>query len=320
MRSILPPEQINFQARLPRQDRLFRLAARAAGGLTLAIMALIFGVLLTRSYRAVHIVGFWKFLTIQQWVPEGGKFGVGSVLFNTVVIGLIALAVAVPISICAALLISEYAPRMVRSPLRSLVDLLAAVPSVIFGYWGVAFLSPRIRPLSRWLADHLAFIPIFKVTTTSLTGSPFIAGLVVALMIAPILTAVSQEVFSRAPKGQREAALALGGTRLGMIRKVVLPFGRGGIIGGTMLALGRALGETVAVVVVISATLVRQPHILQMGANSISALIAENWGESNPIGLSALMAAGLTLFLFTLVVNGAASVIVNRDSKGWVLR
>ncbi len=311
----LNSQRIDFQVHRPRQDVIFRASARVAGGITLALMAVIFVALLVRSYRALHLVGFTKFLTIQQWVPEGGKFGVGSLLFNTLMIGVVALVIAVPISLCAALLISEYSPPALSSALKALVELLAAIPSVVFGYWGLAYLTPRIVPLSRWLADHFAFLPVFKVTTSSLAGSTFIAGIVVALMVSPVLTAVAHEVFSKAPNGQREAALALGGTRWGMIRKVVLPFGRGGIVGGTMLAFGRAVGETVAVVVVISATATRQVHILQSGANSISALIAENWGESNPIGISALMAAGLTLFLLTLVVNAAASVIVNRTAK-----
>jgi phosphate transport system permease protein len=306
---------IDFEVRRPRQDVIFRATARVAGAMTLALMAVIFVALLVRSYRALHLVGIGKFLTTQQWVPEAGKFGVGSLLFNTVMIGVVALVIAVPVSLCAALLISEYSPPAVSSALKTLVELLAAMPSVVFGYWGLEYLTPRIRPLSQWLANHLAFLPIFKVTSSSFAGSTFIAGIVVALMVSPVLTAVAQEVFFQAPSGQREAALALGGTKWGMIRKVVLPFGRGGIVGGTMLAFGRAVGETVAVVVVISATATRQVHILQSGANSISAWIAETWGESNPIGISALMAAGLTLFLLTLIVNAAASVIVNRTAK-----
>jgi phosphate transport system permease protein len=308
--------RIQFEVHRPLQDRIFRASARVCGALTLAIMALIFVILLVRSYSAVHLEGLGRFLTTQQWSPEGGVYGIGSLLFNTVVIAVVAMVLAVPVAICAALLLTEYAPRSLRGPLTALVDLLAAVPSVIFGYWGLAYLTPRVIPLSRWLTDHLGFIPIFKTTTHTYAGSPFIAGVVVSLMAAPILTAVVREVFSQAPQGQKEAALALGGTRWGMIRTVVLPFGRGGIIGGTMLALGRALGETVAVVVLISATLTRQVHILQSGANSISAFIAETWGEANPLGIIALMAAGLILFIFTLLVNAVASVVVQRSRSG----
>lgn len=279
-------------------------------------MGLILVILIIRSTRAINIVGIHRFVTTQNWVAEGGTFGIGSLLFNTVMMSIIAMVLAVPVSVSAALFITEYAPRRVRGAFTTLVDLLAAVPSVIFGIWGLAFLTPRVLPLSRWLSTHVAFIPIFKVTSPRFAGSTFIAGIVLALMIAPITTAVVREAFSQAPAAQKEAALALGGTRWGAIRTVVIPYGRGGIIGGTMLGFGRALGETVAVAIIISSTLVRQVHVLQYGANSISAFIAEQWGEANPIGLSALMAAGLTLFLFTLVVNFIASIIVGRSRSG----
>jgi phosphate transport system permease protein len=299
-----------------RQDTVYRATARAAGGVTLAVMGLILVILIIRAARAIHIVGLGHFLTTQRWVPEGGTFGIGSLLFNTVMMSIVAMVLAVPVSISAALFITEYAPRAVRGAFTTLVDLLAAVPSVIFGIWGLAFLTPRIRPLSEWLSRHVAFIPIFKTSSTSFAGSTFIAGIVLALMVTPIATAVVREAFSQAPAAQKEAALALGGTRWGAIRAVVLPYGRGGIIGGTMLGFGRALGETVAVTIIISSSLVRQVHILQSGTNSISAFIAEQWGEASPIGLSALMAAGLVLFLFTFVVNAIASIIVGRSRSG----
>jgi phosphate transport system permease protein len=311
-----PPPRLRFEARRPIQDRIYHGAARIAGGITLAVMGLIFAILVIRSTRAIHLVGIRRFLTTQRWVPEGGSFGIGSLLFNTVMIALVAMVIAVPVAVGAALFITEYAPRRVRGPLTSLIDLLAAVPSVIYGVWGIAFLTPRARLLSRWLAVHFPFIPIFKTSGSSFAGSTFIIGIVLALMVTPITTAIVREVFSQAPTGQREAALALGGTRWGMIRSVVLPFGRGGIIGGTMLGFGRAMGETVAVALIISSSLVRQVHILQSGTNSISAMIAERWGEASPIGLSALMAAGLALFLFTLVVNAIASMVVARSVSG----
>jgi phosphate transport system permease protein len=299
-----------------RQDRIYRATARAAGAVTLAVMGLILVILIIRSAQAIHIVGVRRFLTTQRWVPQGGSFGIASLLFNTVMMSIVAMVIAVPVSVGAALFITEYAPRSVRGAFTSMVDLLAAVPSVIFGIWGLIYLTPRVRPLSLWLSTHLAFIPIFKTTTSSFAGSTFIAGIVLALMVTPITTAVVREAFSQAPAAQKEAALALGGTRWGAIRAVVIPYGRGGIIGGTMLGFGRALGETVAVTIIISSALVRQVHILQSGTNSISAFIAEQWGESSPIGLSALMAAGLTLFLFTFVVNAIASIIVGRSRSG----
>lgn len=309
------PPRLKLQVRLPLQDKVFRASMRACAVLTFAIIAVIVATLVSRSTKAIDVVGVGKFLTTQQWSQEGGIFGIGSLAFNTLMIALVAIVIAVPVSVCTALFITEYAPRAVRATFTSLIDLLAALPSVIFGIWGLFYLTPRVRPLSRWLSQHLAFIPIFKVESRSLAGSTFIAGIVVALMVTPIVTAIVRQVFSQAPAGQREAALALGGSKWGVIRTVVIPHGKRGIVGGAILGFGRALGETVAVVIVISAVLVRNVHILQSGANSISAFIAEEWGESTPLALSGLMAAGLCLFLFTLVVNALASVIVQRSSS-----
>jgi phosphate transport system permease protein len=203
---------------------------------------------------------------------------------------------------------------------------MAAVPSVVYGLWGMFFLEPNILDISEWLSTYLGWIPLFAVTgfdpndplasPTVFTASTFIAGIVVALMVAPIATSIMREVFTQAPIGEREAALALGSTRWGMIRRVVLPFGRGGMIGGTMLGLGRALGETIAVYLIISPVFAIQPHILEKGANSISALIALRYNEASPFEISALMAAGLALFLMTLVVNFGASIIISRSRSG----
>jgi phosphate transport system permease protein len=309
-------ERIAIAVKRSRGDRLFRLAARSAGGLTLALMALVFFFLLTRSSQILKVESLGKFLTTQAWYPEQANAGVGSVLFGTVLISVIAVALAFPLSIATALFISEYAPRRLQRPLTLLVDLLAAVPSIIFGVWGVFFLTPRERNLSIWLSHHMAWIPIFKVTDGQYANSPFIAGTVVALMITPIMAAVMREVFSQAPPGEREGALALGGTRWGMIRSVVLPFGRGGIIGGTMLGLGRALGETIAVALLISPIFTRSTQVLHQGANTIAALIALRFGEAGSIGISALMAAGLVLFVVTLLVNVVASIITGRSRSG----
>ena len=199
--------------------------------------------------------------------------------------------------------------------------MLAAVPSLIYGLWGRYFLTPRVIPLSRWLGTHFGFVPFFHTKdaeTASYSASTFIAGIVVALMIVPICTAVMREVFSQAPAGEKEGALALGGTKWSVIKTVVLPFGKGGIIGGSMLGLGRALGETIAVTLIISP--IFDPHslthVLQTGGNSIASLIALRFSESNEFGISALMAAGLTLFVITLIVNAFAAVIVGRSRSG----
>jgi phosphate transport system permease protein len=243
-------------------------------------------------------------------------------LLGTFLIAIIALVLAVPVAICAALFVTEYAPARLRRPLTSFIDLLAAIPSIIYGLWGRAFLQPLAIDLSRWLGTHLGFIPIFKTkephSLASYPASTFIAGIVVALMIVPICTAVMREVFSQAPPGEKEGALALGGTKWGVIKTVVLPFGRGGIIGGSMLGLGRALGETIAVTLIISPLFDPQQltHILQTGGISIASLIALKFSESNEFGISALMAAGLTLFVITLIVNALAGIIVARSRSG----
>jgi phosphate transport system permease protein len=302
-------------------DRLFRACVRASGALTLGLMVLIGLFLSVRAWSALRVAGF-GFFTRSVWQPEFGHFGVWAAVVGTVIIAVIALVIAVPVSICTALFVTEYAPARLRRPLTSFVDVLAAVPSIIYGLWGRYFLTPHVLPLSRWMGTHLGFIPFFHTkdaqNTASYPASTFIAGLVVALMIVPICTAVMREVFSQAPPGEKEGALALGGTKWSVIKTVVLPFGKGGIIGGSMLGLGRALGETIAVTMIISP--IFDPHalthVLQTGGNSISSLIALRFSESNDFGISALMAAGLTLFVITLIVNAFASVIVSRSRSG----
>lgn len=308
-------ERLEIRVSRPPADRIYRAVARSAGAVTLVVMGLIFLFLLLRSWPALRDAR-WSFLTESKWNPDAHQFGIFALMILTFEIAIVALTIAVPVSIATALYITEYAPRAVRRPLTSLVDLLAAVPSIVFGLWGRAYLEPRMVNLSKWLARHLGFIPIFKVTTNTFAGSTFIAGVVVSLMVIPICTAVIREVFSQAPPGEKEGALALGGTRWGMIRAVVLPFGRGGIIGGSMLGLGRALGETIAVALIISPITDKTIHIIQGGGNSIAALIANRFFESSPFAQRALMAAGLALFVVTLLVNAGASAIVSRSRSG----
>ncbi len=195
-------------------DRVYRLVARLAASATLALMALIGAFLLARALPALRAAK-WHFLTEQSWTPDSGRFGISAVLLGTVLIAIIALVIAVPLSIGAALFITEYAPRGLRRPITSLVDLLAAVPSLIYGLWGLFFLQPRLIKVSRWLTDHASIVPFFRTKSTNYASTTFIAGVVVALMIVPICTAVMREVFSQAPPGEKEGALALGGTRWG---------------------------------------------------------------------------------------------------------
>jgi phosphate transport system permease protein len=303
-------------------DRVYRAGARTAGMTTLIVMGLIGGFLLTRSLHVLRGRGL-DFFTESRWLAaQGGPFGIAAVLPLTFAIALVAIVIAVPISTCAALFLCEYAPESLRRPLTSLVDLLAALPSLIYGLWGLFFLQPRLVHIADWLAVHLGFIPIFKVhnaeALSSVTSSTFIVGVVVSLMVIPLATAVMREVFAQAPQAEKEGALALGATQWGMIRTVVLPFGRGGMVGATMLGLGRALGETIAVVLIISPYFHARLSILASGTHSISALIALNFSESvsNATARDALIAAGLVLFVVTLIVNAFASGIVQRSRSG----
>jgi phosphate transport system permease protein len=239
-------------------------------------------------------------------------------LYWTVVIAVIALIVGVPVSLCAALFITDYAPLRLRRALIALIDLLAVVPSVIFGLWGLFLLQPNLEGFAKFLAVHLGWFPLFHNPNgnTLFQSSAFIAGILVGVMIVPIVTSVSREIFSLTPPGEREGALALGATKASVIRTVVLPFGRGGFVGAVMLGLGRALGETIAVAIIISPSFIVSSHILTPGANSIAALIARQFGQNGKTGAEALLAAGFVLFVFTLVVNFGASIIVNRSRTG----
>ena len=306
-------------------DRIFRRGSLAAGLTVLAIMAAV-GVFLTvEATEALRATGV-SFLTTAEWEPDRGHFGIASILIGTVSIALVAVAVALPISLGTSLFIVEIAPERIRSTLIGLVDLMAAVPSVVYGLWGLFFFQGQVLSVSRWIATWLGWIPIFHVSgadpsdplssETVFTASTFIAGLVVALMVMPIQCSIMREVFSQVPVGEREGAFALGATRWGMIRILSLPFARGGIIGGTMLGLGRALGETIAVLLIISPRFDINFHILEAGGNSVSSLIALRYGEASGFALSALMAAGLALFAMTLVVNFTASAFVARSRSG----
>jgi phosphate transport system permease protein len=307
-----------------RSDRVFHGSSRGIATLVLVIFGSI-GVFL--GYQAIptfHRYGA-KFLTEHDWQPRLNHIGIASTLIGTVEIAVVALVIAFPLALGTALYISEYAPPRLKSTLVSLVDLMAAVPSIIYGLWGALLLMPHAKYVARWLHQNLGFIPIFRVDTdphaavwaqSRYTSSAFIAGICVAMMVLPIACAVMRGVFAQAPMGEREAAYALGATRWGMIRSVVLPFGRGGIIGGTMLGLGRALGETVAVLLIISLAFDINFRILQAGSSSISALIADRFGDATTVQLAALLTAGFVLFVMTLLVNTIAAIFIGRSRSG----
>jgi phosphate transport system permease protein len=311
-------------------DRTFLGVLTGSGLSVLAVIVLIGTFLSIRAWQALKVAG-WGFVTTQNWQPGAGTpgkatFGVAGILTGTVLIGVCAIVMALPLAFGVALYISEYAPARLQRFFTSLVDLMAAIPSVVYGLWGFLFLEQRVVGFAHWTAEYLGWIPLFKVDgadprdplapMTVYTASTFVAALVVAMMITPIICSMMRETFSQAPLGEREGAYALGATRWDMIRMVVLPFGRGGIVGGAMLGLGRALGETIAVYMIISLVFQIQPHILQAGASSVAALIAAHYGTATSFELSALMAAGLALFLLTLVVNLVASSVIARSRSG----
>lgn len=306
-------------------DAVFVHSARAVGATVLVITGGVGLFLGWQAYPTLQRYG-WGFFTEATWQPEADVLGIAAVLTGTLEVALVAMVIAFPLALLTALYISEYAPASIRNTLVSLVDLMAAVPSIIWGLWGFFLIMPRAAELSVWLDRNLGWIPIFDVRDADPNAavldisrysfSAFCAGIAVAMMVLPMSCAVMRQVFSQTPEGEKEAALALGATKWGMVRTVVLPFGRGGVIGGTMLGLGRALGETIAVLLIISPAFEVKGRVLEVGTNTVSALIAGRFGDASKSQLSALLAAGFVLFLITLAVNTLAAVIVNRSRSG----
>lgn len=305
-------------------DAVFELSARAVGASVLLITGGVGVFLAWQAYPTLARYG-WGFFTETQWLPEADVVGIGAVLIGTLQVAAVAMTIAFPLAFLTALYISEYAPPSIRSALVSLVDLMAAVPSIVYGLWGYFLIMPHAAELALWLQRNLGWIPIFRVDadadaavwdTSRYIASAFCAGIAVAMMVMPMSCAVMRQVFSQTPAGEKEAALALGATRWGVVTAVVLPFGRGGIIGGTMLGLGRALGETIAVLLIISPAFEVKASVTEVGTNTVSALIAGRFGEASAAQLSALLAAGFVLFVITLLVNTLAAVIVNRSRSG----
>jgi phosphate transport system permease protein len=305
-------------------DRVFELTATSIGALVLLITGGIGAFLAWQSIPTLERYG-WAFFTESAWQPEADVLGIGAVLVGTISVAAVAMVIAFPLALLTALFISEYAPASIKSTLVSLVDLMAAVPSIIYGMWGYFLVMPHAAAFAVWLQQNFGWLPIFQVGAdpdaavwdqSRYIGSAFCAGIAVAMMVLPMSCAVMRQVFSQTPQGEKEAALALGSTRWGMVRTVVIPFGRGGIIGGTMLGLGRALGETIAVLLIISPDFVIKPRVLEVGTNTVSALIAGRFGDASAAQLSALLTAGFVLFVITLIVNTLAAIIVNRSRSG----
>ncbi|WP_030268708.1 phosphate ABC transporter permease subunit PstC [Streptomyces sp. NRRL B-24484] len=317
-----PPAASRGRARRSRSDSrlgdsIFFNLSRGSGILLLVIMAAIAGFLAYRSGIALS-KDEGNFLTTFEWNPDAPKpvFGIAVLTFGTIVSALIAMVIAVPVAVGIALFISHYAPRRIAQPFAYLVDLLAAVPSIVYGLWGVLFLVPHMDGLTAWMDQYLGWTYVFDQTQAGVTPrNLFTVGILLAIMVLPIITAVSREVFRQVPRMHEEAALALGATRWEMIRTAVLPFGRPGIISASMLGLGRALGETIAVAIVLSANSVLSLHVLDPGGGTFAQNIALKFNEAQPFGRDALMASGLVLFVITLLVNGAARLIIARRKE-----
>jgi len=262
-----------------------------------------------------------RFLTGFDWmdaIPEEGivaTYGIGAMLYGTLVIGLLAIIFGVPIAVGAALFLSYYASEWIKRPMVVVIDVMAAIPSVVFGLWGYFILMPHAEYWAKLIHKYLGFIPIFDMPAPAYSRSPFIAGLVLAIMIIPIVASISREVFAQTPPDRIQAAYALGATKWAMIKAVVFPYGIGGVIGGAMLGLGRALGETVAVYTVLNLVYDIRIEILLSAGGSVASMIVNKFGEADAVELRALMAAGFVLFVVTLVVNFIANIIINRTAR-----
>jgi len=314
------PRLITTEPRL--SDKIFRRVVTAGGLSSLAILSLITFFLAFRGYEVLREEGF-GFITSSAWsiqTDEAGNvvdstFGLAAMLVGTILCAFIAVVIALPISIASALYLNFYSPQWLKKFLVAVVDMMAAFPSILFGIWGFLVLMPSVEYWAKLINKYLGFIPLFEVKPYFLTRSPFIAGVVLAIMIIPIITSVSREVFSQTPLDRIQAAYALGATRWGMIKAVVLPYGRSGVIGGAMLGLGRAMGETVAVFTVLNIVFQVNWHMLLGVGGNVASLIILKFGDASPYEIKALMAAGLVLFLLTLAVNAVADLIVRKTGK-----
>jgi phosphate transport system permease protein len=290
-------------------DRIFSNLTVAAGVTILALLAGVAIFLLVKSWPAVTASA--------SELPDGKTLVdyIAPLAFGTVLAAALSVVLAVPLAVAVALFISHIAPRRAVLMLGYMVDLLAAIPSIVYGLWGIFVLGPAAVGPMGWLEAHLGFIPFFAGPASVTGRTMLVAGLVLAVMILPIVSAVSREVFSQTPKKLQEGALALGATRWEMIRMTVLPFGKSSVISGSMLGLGRALGETMAVTIILSVSgIVTFNLISQANPSTIAANIALNFPESSGLAINALIASGLVLFAITLVTNLGARAIISRQN------
>jgi phosphate transport system permease protein len=296
-------------------DRGFWLLCAAAGVAVLLVLAAILASTVNEAWPAFS----WDFFTSTAWVPNevSGKsqvFGSLTFMYGTVVVSVISLIIAVPISLGIALFMSEMAPRRVRGPIVTVIDLLASVPSVVFGLWGVLVVAPALVPVYRWLHDTLGGVPVLGGLFGDVSGSGrsfMTAGIILAIMIIPIITSISREVFETVPDADKQAAYALGATRWEMIKGAMLPHSFGGIVGAVMLGLGRAMGETIAVALVIGSAVQVTPNLFASGY-TIPAVIVDQVFEAGGTFLAALIGMGVVLFILTTAINLLARLIVRR--------
>jgi phosphate transport system permease protein len=325
MTALLPEKKI---AQVPRvitteprfTDKVFRAVVTGGGMISLVLLGLIAYFLIFNGFEAIRNAGL-SFLTGFEWedaIPEIGqdaRYGIGAMLFGTMVTGIIAMLFAVPIAVGTALFLSYYSPEWLKKPMVIVVDVMAAIPSIVYGLWGFFVFMPHAEYWARLIHKYLDFIPIFDMPAPVFTRSPFVAGLVLAIMITPIITAISREVFAQTPPERIQAAYALGATKWAMIKAVVFPYGRGGVVGGAMLGLGRALGETVAVYTVLNLVYDIRIEILLSAGGNVASMIVNKFGEADFVELQALMAAGFLLFVVTLIVNFIANFIINKTAR-----
>lgn len=302
-------------------DRAFALLSLGAGLLVLAILALILITTTTQALPALREAGL-GLITSDSWVandPDGDgpakpEFGALAMIYGTGVVSVIALLFAVPVSIGIALFLTEIAPRRIRGPVITVIDLLAALPSVVFGLWGILVVGPALVKVYNWIFNLVDGVPVlgsvFGLPVS--TGRSFMtAGLILAIMITPIITSLAREVFDTVPEPEKHAALALGATRWEMIKGAVFPHSLGGMVGAVMLGLGRAMGETIAIALTIGAAIQITPNVFASG-EALPAVIVRQWGESGGTHRAALIGLGVVLFAITVVVNLLARFIVRR--------
>ena len=314
------PEPRIITTELRFTDKLFRGIVTGGGLISLAILGLIGFFLIYNGFEAIRNAGL-AFLTGFEWVdavPENEQaaaYGIGAMLYGTIVTGILAMIMGVPIAVGTALFLSYYAPEWLKKPMVVVVDVMAAIPSIVYGLWGFFVLMPHAEYWAKLIHKYFGFIPFFDMPAPVFTRSPFIAGLVLAIMITPIVTAIAREVFAQTPLERIQAAYALGATKWSMIKAVVFPYGRGGVVGGAMLGLGRALGETVAVYTVLNLVYDIRIEVLLSAGGNVASMIVNKFGEADFVELQALMAAGFVLFLVTLVVNFIANYIINKTAR-----